>query len=316
MERLCGDHERLRQAKEEEVEQLHEVIHKLQEELSQLDPNRHEVSDHNTDSPEPTEFPWSPRPQHGAEESLCHELNSQTLQNCRTKLSELQKDLECSAEEKEALQRLLLTQEEQYGLQVEALGRSLGEERGKLVLLEQEAGELKLQLGEKEAEVENLQGRVQKLEDGERKLKDLELEVKKAEERRKEAQLEMTRLSEESEKHTEVREKTEGRLAELQQKAEDGENAAAQMRLQLAELDEKLQQQKADIAILETGKKELYAEKQALQKRERRLQEEIEKLKQEVSAKGIKMQELSVQLEERVAKQEETQKEVLVRFSL
>ncbi|KAF4080235.1 hypothetical protein AMELA_G00168080 [Ameiurus melas] len=311
VERLHGDQERLRQAKEEEVEQLHEVIHKLQEELSQLDPNRHEVSDPNTDSPEPPEFPWSPRPQHGARESLCHELSSQTLQSCRAKVCELQMELEHLAEEKEALQRLLLTQEDQYGQQLEALSRSLGEERGRLVLLEQEAGELKFQLGEKEAEVQNLQDHIQNLEDGERNLKELELCLKKTEERRKEEQQEATRLNVEIQKHTAEQARMEGRLAELQQKSEDGENTAAQMRLQVTELEEKLQQQNSDIVILETGKKELYMEKQALQRREGKLQEEIEKLKQEVSAKNRQIQELNLQLEERVTKQEETQKEVL-----
>ncbi|XP_046730738.1 pericentrin isoform X2 [Silurus meridionalis] len=300
VERLRGDQERLRQAKEEEAEQLHEVINKLQEELSQLDPNRHEVSDPNTDSPEPPEFPWSPRPQHGTEESLCHELSSQTLQSCRTKLHELQMDLERSAEEKEALQRLLLTQEEQYGQQVQALGRSLGEERGRVVLLEQETGELKIHLDQKEAEVENLKDRLQKLEDQLMNLKDLDLQLKKAEESRKVAQQEMTRLTEEVQKHAEEREKFE-----------DGENTVAQMSLQVAELEEELQRRDSDIAILETGKKELFIEKQALQKREGKLQEEIEKLKQEVSAKSFQIQELNMQLEEKVTKQEESQKEVL-----
>lgn len=309
MERLRGDQERLRQAKEEEAEQLHEVIHKLQEELSQLDPNRHEVSDPNTDSPEPPDFPWSPRPQHGTEESLCHELSTQTLQSSHTKLRELKMDLERSAEEKEALQTLLQTQEEQYGQQVEVLGRSLGEERGRLVLLEKEAAELKLQLGEKEAKVEDLQDRIRKLELGERNQKDLELQLKNAEERRKKAQQEITKSSEDARKHKEQRERLEGRLAELQQKSED---TAAQMRLQLVELEEQLRQQKSNVAILETAKMELYTEKQALQKREGKLQEEIEKLKQEVSAKSSQIQEVNMQLEERVAKQEEAQKEVLV----
>ncbi|XP_053353815.1 pericentrin isoform X3 [Clarias gariepinus] len=311
VERLRGDQERLRQEKEEEAEQLHEVIHKLQDEISQLDPNRHEVSDPNTDSPEPTDFAWSPRPQHGAEESLCHELSNQTLQSCRAKLSQIQMDLERSALEKEALQKLLLTQEEQYGRQVEELGRSLGEERGRLVLLEQEAGELKLLLGEKEAEVEDLQDRLQKLESGQKNLKDLGLKLKKAEEKRKEALREATRLSEEAQKHAEERERMEGRIVELQQKSEDREKAASQMLLRVTEMQEELRQQKSNIAILETGKKELYMEKQALQKREGKLQEEIEKLKQEVSTKSSQIQEINMQLEERVATQEETQKEVL-----
>ncbi|KAF5895396.1 pericentrin-like isoform X1 [Clarias magur] len=311
VERLRGDQERLRQEKEEEAEQLHEVIHKLQEEISQLDPNRHEVSDPNTDSPEPSDFAWSPRSQHGPEESLCHELSNQTLQSCRAKLSQIQTDLERSAEEKEALQKLLLTQEEQYGRQVEKLGRSLGEERGRLVLLEREAGELKLLLGEKEAEVVDLQDRLRKLESAQKNLKDLELQLKKAEERRKEAQQEATRSSEEARKHVEERERMEGRVAELQQKSEDREKAASQMVLRVTELQEEIRQQKSVIAVLETGKKELYTEKQALQKREGRLQEEIEKLKQEVSSKSSQIQEINVQLEERATTQEETHEEVL-----
>ncbi|XP_067844241.1 pericentrin isoform X2 [Heptranchias perlo] len=49
IERLAVDQDRLRQAKEEEVEHLIEVIEKLQQELSLLGPNRHEVSDSQED---------------------------------------------------------------------------------------------------------------------------------------------------------------------------------------------------------------------------------------------------------------------------
>ncbi|XP_069081596.1 pericentrin-like [Pleurodeles waltl] len=45
IEHLRGDQERLRRDKDEEVEQLHEVIEKLQQELALLGPIRHEVSD-------------------------------------------------------------------------------------------------------------------------------------------------------------------------------------------------------------------------------------------------------------------------------
>lgn len=45
IEQLTIDQERLRQAKEEEIEHLIEVIEKLQQELSLLGPNCHEVSD-------------------------------------------------------------------------------------------------------------------------------------------------------------------------------------------------------------------------------------------------------------------------------
>ncbi|XP_049335113.1 pericentrin isoform X2 [Astyanax mexicanus] len=298
VERLHGDQERLRQAKEEETEQLHEVIHKLQEELSQLDANRHEVSD---PSPEPPDFPWSPRPQHSTEESLCHELSSQTLQSSRTRLKELQAELERSAEEKDALQRLLLSQEEQYGEQVEALGRSLGEEKGRLVVLEEEAEDLRLQLTGKEDEVAKLQTRLSELEDGEGHLN---LQLKNVEERSEEVRKEMLR-------EKEAREKLEDQVQELRQKAEDGQIARAELETQIMKLEELVQQSKTDISTLETGKKELYMERQALRKQEGKLQEEIERLKQEVQSKGEEIQELNVELEERVTKQEETHKEVL-----
>ncbi|KAL6455980.1 hypothetical protein MHYP_G00358310 [Metynnis hypsauchen] len=312
IERLRGDQERLRQAKEEEAEQLHEVIHKLQEELSQLDPNRHEVSD---PSPEPPDFPWSPRPKHGTEESLCQELSSESLQNSRARLRELQADLERLAEEKEALQRLLLSQEEQYGEQVETLGRSLGEERGRLVVLEQETEHLKLQVTEKEDEMTKLQACLHELEDGEKaqraRLKELDLQLRSAEEGREEAQQELTRLHEEARREKEKRERLEGQVIELLHKSEAATNTTAELGAQITKMEELVQRGRADIATLETGKKELYMERQALRKREGKLQEEIERLKQEVTSKCEQIQELNAVLEERVTKQEEAHKEIL-----
>ncbi|XP_078084957.1 pericentrin isoform X4 [Mustelus asterias] len=49
IEQLTVDQDRLRQEKEEEIEHLIEVIEKLQQELSLLGPNRHEVSDSQED---------------------------------------------------------------------------------------------------------------------------------------------------------------------------------------------------------------------------------------------------------------------------
>ncbi|XP_026874492.2 LOW QUALITY PROTEIN: pericentrin [Electrophorus electricus] len=308
VERLRGDQERLRQAKEEEAEQLHEVIHKLQEELQQLEPDRHEVSDPGADSPESSDFPWSPRPQHGPQESLCHELSSHTLQASRTKLRELQADLERSAEEKEALQRLLLSQEEQYGQQVEALGRSLAEERARLALLEQEVAELRQQLAEKMVEVEELRDHARQLEDGEKAghaaLADSALRLRGAEEGKEEARQELSRLCAEARRDKEERERLEGEAAELRRKSEASWNA-------VAELGEKVRRGQADVATLETAKRELYADRQALRNREGRLQEEIEKLKKEVTSKTEQIQELNAQLEERATRQEEVHKEVL-----
>ncbi|XP_065096299.1 pericentrin isoform X2 [Paramisgurnus dabryanus] len=317
VERLRCDQERLRHGKEEEVEQLHEVINKLQEELSQLDPNHHEVSDPNTDSPESSDFPWSPHPcqQRASEESLCQELNSQTLQSSRARLKELQIELEHAAGEREALQRLLLSQEEQYGGQVEALGRSLGEEREKVTMLEQEAENLKLQLEEKLAEVERLTGRVAELENKEQShqtsLKQSELQLRTAEEKMEEVQRELSMLQEEVERQRVEKEQLESHFSKLQYEEEERQNELTALQSKHEELEEQVQAGRADIIALEAGKRELSMEREALRKRERCLQEEIELMKQEVTLKTNFIAQLQEQQEETVARQGEAQKEVL-----
>ncbi|XP_059416733.1 pericentrin-like [Carassius carassius] len=317
VERLRCDQERLRQAKEEETEQLHEVINKLQEELSQLDPNHHEVSDHNTDSPESSDFPWTPHPnqQRVPEESLCQELSSHTLQSSRARLQELQIELEQAAGEKDSLQRLLLSQEKQYGTQMETLGRSLGEERGKVVMLEQEANELKLQLEEKRTEAERLAARVEVLENTEQahqsRLRESELQLRMVEERRDEVQQELGRLQEEVKNQCAEKKLLENQISKLQSKEEEYQNELASSRSKLEEFEENIRVSKATIIALETSKKELLIEREALRKREGCHQEEMESLKQEVTSKTNCIKELCEQQEETVAKQVEAQKEVL-----
>ncbi|KAG1942369.1 pericentrin [Pimephales promelas] len=317
VERLRCDQERLRQAKEEETEQLHEVINKLQEELSQLDPNHHEISDPSTDSAESSDFPWSahPRQQRASEESLCQELSSHTLQSSRARLQELKIELESAAGEKDSLQKLLLSQEEQYGSQVEALGRSLGEERGKVVLLEQEANELKVLLEEKRTEAERLAARVEELEDAVRahqsSMRESELQFRRVEERKDEVQQELDRLLEEAKNQRVEKELLEKQVSELQHKEERYENELAALQSTVTELEEHVQVGRANVSALETGKRELYMEREALRKREGYLQEEIEHLKQEMTSKMNYIKELHEQQEETVAKQGEAQKEVL-----
>ncbi|KAJ8350472.1 hypothetical protein SKAU_G00256020 [Synaphobranchus kaupii] len=70
VEHLLSDRERLRQDREVEVERLHEVIHKLQEELEQMGPMRHEVST----SPECSLAPCLLHTPRGLEDSLRQEL--------------------------------------------------------------------------------------------------------------------------------------------------------------------------------------------------------------------------------------------------
>lgn len=360
MERLRGDQERVREAHEQEVEELHEVIQRLQSELAQLAPDdpAHELSDAPAEvsepesagsscsgvaaggaSPESTDLSWHAGPRvagrraHGRtlalgqEESLCQELASHSLQASRQRLRKARQELEEAAAEKEALQRLLLSQEEEYGQQVKTLGVTLQEERERLAKSQQEALELRGQLEEKEAQVERLESRARELEDGEReraaRLAEMEVQVKEAESRRDDALRELEEVGEEAQQKRGQaqemsalmgeKEELKALVLELQRSKEEGRTVAEKLRAKVAELEELVQDGKAKVVTLETGKKELSVERQALRQREGRLQEEIEKLRQEVMSKSCIVEDLSEQLEERVSQTEENQKEVLVR---
>ncbi|XP_064165762.1 pericentrin-like isoform X4 [Anguilla rostrata] len=71
VEHLRSDRERLRQDREVEEERLHEVIHKLQEELERAESTRYELSTSSENSPAPP-LPHTPR---GLEHSLRQELS-------------------------------------------------------------------------------------------------------------------------------------------------------------------------------------------------------------------------------------------------
>ncbi|XP_056606327.1 pericentrin isoform X2 [Triplophysa dalaica] len=307
VESLRCDLERLRQAKEEEAEQLHEVITKLQEELSQLDPHHHEVSDPNTDSPESSDFPWSPRPhqQRAPEESLRQELNTHTLQTSRARSQQLQMELERSAGEREALQKLLLAQEEQYGSQVETLGRSLTEERVKVAALEREVGDLKEKLEESRADVEKLSNTVRELEEREQQqrpsLRESELRLRRAEEK----------LDEDVQRERAEKERMERQVSMLQDNDEKLQNELAAARFRLEELEEQIKTARDDVIALEEETQEVCMEREALREREVHLQEELERMKREVMSKTDYIKQLHEQQEETAAEQEEAQKEVL-----
>ncbi|KAJ8253360.1 hypothetical protein GJAV_G00212070 [Gymnothorax javanicus] len=82
VEHLLSDRERLLKDREVQEERLYEVIHKLQEELEQMSPARHEVSPSLEGNPAPHSFLPLPLPLNhtprGLRDSLCLELNFQT----------------------------------------------------------------------------------------------------------------------------------------------------------------------------------------------------------------------------------------------
>ncbi|XP_049666741.1 pericentrin isoform X3 [Accipiter gentilis] len=125
VEHLRGDQERLRKDKDEEVEQLHGVIEKLQKELAQFGPVCHEVSDSQDD--------FYQLALGNPVENLQNELRK-GLVDCQddidpnrrntllvSKVRELQEELELLSTAREALQQQLEEKEMQFKMEVEIL---------------------------------------------------------------------------------------------------------------------------------------------------------------------------------------------------
>ncbi|XP_052355300.1 pericentrin-like isoform X4 [Oncorhynchus keta] len=291
VEHLRCDIIRVRQDKEEEEERLHEVISTLQAELNTLCPAYHEVSDLSQEgdsvnpspapSPEPAKYPQPERggARGGQGDSLKQEmrlLHSSSSRSLRSRVEALQGQLEVTVGEKEAMERLLLSQEEEYRGQGEEMGRRLREER-------ERGEEVKRELILKEAELEQVRARIEGLEE--------ERDAAVEESGRWQA------LAQETNSLRGEKIRLDSLVLELKSRVEEREK----------ETEALLQ----TVVAVETAKAELSSEREALRKRECRLQEEIERLQQEVTSQRACLQEVSRQLEERRANQEEAQKEVL-----
>ncbi|XP_029937869.1 pericentrin isoform X2 [Myripristis murdjan] len=333
VEHLHSDITRLRQDKQEEEERLHEVISTLQAELATLGPTLHEVSDSQdgdsinpspAPSPEPHHYPVREPEKKGGPDSLKQELrltHSASSRSLRSRLEALQSQLETAVAEKAALERLLLTQEEEYRGHGEELGKRLREEREKaeelqslLVLKEAELEEAKrhaVQLDEErekkklfEVERDRLQAEVLEMSavcEEKAQLSSLVLELRKKEgERVREME---TLKTKEEEMKREIEDLREGSLT-LERQVQEA-------RAQVLAVEGLVAEGKVEVDTLETVKGELSAEREALRRREGKLQEEIDRLRQEVTSQRACIEELNLQLKEKSAHQEEAQKEVL-----
>lgn len=318
VEHLQSEITRVREDKQEEEERLHEVISTLQAELATLGPNLHEVSDsQDGDSINPSPAP-SPEPRHQAEQegrggpnslkqelSLTHSASPLTL---RSRLKALQTQLENVVAEKEGLERLLLTQEEEYRSQGEEFGRRLKEEReradevqGLLILQQAELQEVKTQM-EKDRSTSKVQAdEVKLLHEKNAHLSSLikELEKKELDNVSKFP----SQNAKEQELILEMEALEEARLAL--------EREVQEVRAEMVGMEELVAEERTKVNTLETVKGELSAEREALRRREMQLQEEIERLQQEVTSMKACIQSLTVQLNEETSR-EEAQKEAQV----
>ena len=314
MEHLQSEITRVRQDREEEEERLHEVISTLQAELATLGPNVHEVSDsQDGDSINPSPAP-SPEPHHytiqekdrrGGPSSLKQELSlthSAASRSLRSRLKATQSQLDTAVAEREGLERLLLTQEEEYRGHGQELGRRFKAEKEK-------ADELQGLLTLKEAELEEVKAQIEEDRD-ERKsseeenahLNTLVTDLQEAEQERLREIESLKTKEQEMELQTEVLRETSLTL----------ERQIQEMRAEVVDMEKLVAVERAKIKTLETVKEELSAENEALRSKEKQLQEETEMLRQEVTSMRGLIQDLTVKVREKETNQEEAQTEVLV----
>uniref|UniRef100_A0A3Q4I7N9 Pericentrin n=1 Tax=Neolamprologus brichardi TaxID=32507 RepID=A0A3Q4I7N9_NEOBR len=326
VEHLKSEITRVRQDKQEEEERLHEVISTLQAELATLGPNLHEVSDSQdgdsinpspAPSPEPQNYTIQEQEKKAGPNSLKHELSlihSTTSRSLRSRIKALQSQLETAVAEKEGLERLLLTQEEEYRGHGEEFGKRLNAEREK-------SDEIQSLLSLKESELEEVTAQLEE-EREKRKLSEEERNSWKvpAEEAEEKTCLSSQVLELQTNEEERVRETETLKTKEMEMIMEMDilressltlERQVQELRAEVVDMEEQVAQERARIKTLETVKGELSAEREALRRREGQLQEEIEKLQQEVTSLRALIQDLTVKLNENETSQEEAQKEVL-----
>uniref|UniRef100_A0A3Q3AKC5 Pericentrin n=1 Tax=Kryptolebias marmoratus TaxID=37003 RepID=A0A3Q3AKC5_KRYMA len=329
VEHLQSEISRVRHEKQEEEERLHEVISTLQAELATLGPNVHEVSDsQDGDSINPSPAP-SPEPQQyhqeqerrGKPKSLKHEIsltNSAASSSLRARLKALQSQFETAVAEKEGLERLLLTQEEEYRGQGEEFGKRLKAEReksdevqGLLTLKEAELKEAKAiaeeerekkKLSEEERDLWKVQaGEANTLREEKAHLNALILDLQKNEQDQRREIENLTTKEQEMTRDMEA----------LRKNGLSLERQVQEMRAEKVDMEELVNEGREQMKTLKTVKGELSAEREALRRRESQLQEEIQRLRQEATSMKALIQDLTFKLHEKETNQEEAQKEVL-----
>ncbi|XP_061824099.2 pericentrin isoform X2 [Nerophis lumbriciformis] len=321
VEHLQSEITRLRQDRHEEEERLHEVISKLQAELSTLSANVHEVSDSQdgdsinyspAPSPEPHHFNLRELERQCEPHNLKQELGLTSSRTLRSRIKALQSQLETVVAEKESLERLLHTQEDEYRGHGEEFGRRLTAERekvdelqGLIALKEAELVEVKAQLEEAKEE--------QKISEDERN--DFRLQAQQVQEEK----MHITALV------TELQEKEQNAVKETEvfkAKEQEIKNEMEALRERGFALEEQVKSLQADIKgseeafakeaeTLVTVRVELWAEIEVLKRKKGQLQEENERLRQDVASLQGQIEDLMMQLPERVKSQENAQKKVL-----
>ncbi|XP_051787224.1 LOW QUALITY PROTEIN: pericentrin [Erpetoichthys calabaricus] len=323
IERYVGDLDRLRQDKADEVERLHEVIYKLQEEIDQLGPNCHEISDSQEDLPlDRLDNRGSLQHELWQEERLQQELATEHIQLSDARVKELEQQMENACIERETLQQLLQKQEAHFRSEMEKLGKSLQNEKLQHHSLQEEYNLLKAHLTEQEAEAAHLSTKTQELEDllreRECQLVEAEVQAKGTEEKR---QAEILSLKHLPAKVADLEAELQKRL-DVSMEADHLKTEKSLLNAQLLELNEIILRKTGEIEMLQnevvklqthieeigSEKGQLFAESTDLKQKMLSLNDEVDRLKTEVTTKNAQIQDFLIQLEDNQTKHSGTER--------
>ncbi|KAJ3613831.1 hypothetical protein NHX12_020077, partial [Muraenolepis orangiensis] len=270
LEHLRCDISRLRQDKQDEEERLHEVISTLQAELATLGPTLHEVSDsQDGDSVNPSPSPSPELRSHshhggvGGRQGAPDSLRQELRLTRSSSSRSLQPRLD----------------EEEYRGHGEELGRRLREERERVE-------ELRGLLAHKDSELEEVNA--------------APLEITSLRGKRDELSAVVVELRRSAETQKKKEDESEVGAETLREANLALEGRIQQTSARVAAMEKLVADGKAQVLTLETVKGELFAEREALRRREGRLQESIECLGQEVVAQRALIQQLQLRDKEDV----------------
>ncbi|XP_009999412.1 PREDICTED: pericentrin [Chaetura pelagica] len=295
VEHLRGDQERLRKDKDEEVEQLHGVIEKLQKELAQFGPVCHEVSDNQDDL---YQFTLG-KPMENLQNELRKgpvDCQSDTDLNRRnafllSKVRECQEELELVSTAKAALQQQLEEKESQFRVEVEVLDKKcqklqesseqhvaeLTSLRRQYKALQEEHNLFQKRFSQRDVEARMMTSRIQELEDTvrEREASILEKEMR------------MKTIVDQKEADTTELQYLTKRAAELQAEIEKRDTSQAQdvysLQLEVSRLDVQLQALNQKEVAYQREINELQGSTAKLKDQIEAYEKELEALRQERS---------------------------------
>ncbi|CAL1575748.1 unnamed protein product [Knipowitschia caucasica] len=329
VEHLQSEALRIRHDKQEEAERLHEIISTLQAELNTLGPNLHEVSDSqdgDSINPSPAPSPEPPRltlnePERVRPNNLKQELGVSypaSTRSLRSRLKALQSQLEIVGAEKEGLERLLHTQEQEY--------RGHGEEMAKRLKAQVEKAEelqnllngkindlerLQIQMDEREERLKSVEVEINSYKSQAHNVNDLQGEIQQFRSIVKELQSKQVARSEEIEALKAKEQRLESEMGDLRERGVVAERKLQETLVELVRTEALVAEERSKVTSLEAAVEERAAEQKGMRGREVELLQEIKRLKQEVEEMRRRVQELMGDLRQKEQDQEVEQKDVL-----